>query len=125
MRRKPARPRRFNGGAGVGVMVAHGVNLVANHGTAVVLLSFLEFLNGRVPCFVGDIKNFNGFGVGFIPCLGRINVDSATDEEDLVGGREISRTRSSTHGHQAEAVRRRPRDLRTFKLRQTGNGRLR
>ena len=71
------------------MVVTHSVNFVADDGAAVVLLSFLEQCIGRGPCFVDQVKDFNGVGVGFIARLGRVNVDTATDEKDLVGCRKV------------------------------------
>ena len=115
----------LDGGVGKGMMVAHGVNFVADHGATMVLLCFLKFFDGRTPCLVHDIENLNRFRVGFITCLSRVNVNAAADEEHFIGRWEVSRTSPSPHGHQTKTTRGGPGDLRAFKLSEAGGGRLR
>ena len=69
------------------MVVTDGVDGIADNGAFVILLGFLKLLDGGHPGFVRHIKNFHGFGVGFIACLRGVNVNAATDEEHFFGSR--------------------------------------
>ena len=89
--------RRLNGGIGIGVVVADGVDGIAHHGALVVLLRFLKLLNGRHPCFVDKVKHLNGLRVGFIARLRRVDVNASADEKDFLGRRKVGRARTGSH----------------------------
>ena len=71
------------------MMISDCVDLIVNNSAFVILLFFLQLLNGGCPFLVGYIKDFNSFCWGFIACLCRVSVNPATDEEYLVSSGQI------------------------------------
>ena len=100
------------------MVIADGVHFVTHHGASVVLLFFLHLFNGRVPCFVGDIKHINALGVRLVAGLRRVDVDTPSDEQNFVGRGNVGGTSACSKLTQAHPTRSRPRNRRAFKLRQ-------
>ena len=117
--------RRLNGGIGIGVVVADGIDGIAHHGALVVLLRFLKLLNGRHPSFVDKVEHLDGLRVGFITRLRRVNVNASADEKHFLGRWKVGGTRTGSHLGQANTGRGRPRHGRSLEFGQARGGRLR
>ena len=114
--------RGFNGWRGKRVMIAYGVDNVVDHGAFVILLCFLELVDGRRPRFVSHVEHFHCFGVGFITGLGRINIHTTPDQIDFVRGGEVGGAGTGSHLREAHTRGGGPSDGRSLQLGQSRSG---
>ena len=116
--------RGFNGRRGKRVVIAYGVDDVVDYGAFVILLCFLELVDGRCPCFVSHVEHFHRFGVGLITGLSRINIHTTPDQVDFVRGREVGGAGTGSHLREAHTRGSGPSNGRSLQLGQSRSGRI-